>query len=115
MEVIVSRGCGLDVHQATVVACLLTGEPGTLPRKQVKTLSAMTEGLFPCQPIHLSGGVTGSTRDRKAQIRLARLRRPEKVMMWPTSSTSPILKRLADLSDEEMEAELLGGKTICLK
>ena len=42
MEVLVSRGCGLDVHQATVVACLLTGEPGRLPRKQVKTFSAMT-------------------------------------------------------------------------
>jgi transposase len=46
MEVIISRGCGLDVHQATVVACLLTGEPGRLPRKQVKTFSAMTEGLI---------------------------------------------------------------------
>ena len=45
MEVLVPRGCGLDVHQATVVACLLTGEPGALPRKQVKTFSAMTGGL----------------------------------------------------------------------
>jgi len=46
MEVLVPRGCGLDVHQATVVACLLTGEPGALPRKQVKTFSAMTGGLI---------------------------------------------------------------------
>jgi len=46
MEVLVSRGCGLDVHQATVVACLLTGEPGKLPRKQVKTFSTMTSGLI---------------------------------------------------------------------
>jgi hypothetical protein len=46
MEVIVSRGCGLNVHQATVVACLLTGEPGALPRKQVKTFSAMTGALI---------------------------------------------------------------------
>src|SRR6266536_282499 len=46
MEVLVSRGCGLDVHQATVVACLLTGEPGRLPRKQVKTFSTMTSGLI---------------------------------------------------------------------
>jgi len=36
MEVLLSRGYGLDVHQATVVACLLSGEPGALPRKQVK-------------------------------------------------------------------------------
>src|SRR5262249_14326335 len=46
MDVIVSRGCGLDVHQATVVACLLTGKPGALPRKQVKTFSAMTGALL---------------------------------------------------------------------
>jgi hypothetical protein len=46
MEVIVSRGCGLDVHQATIVACLLTSEPGALPRKQVKTFSAMTGALI---------------------------------------------------------------------
>lgn len=46
MEVLVSRGCGLDVHQATVVACLLTGAPGALPRKQVKTFSAMTGALI---------------------------------------------------------------------
>jgi len=46
MEVLVSRGCGLDVHQATVVACLLTGEPGRLPGKQVKTFSTMTSGLI---------------------------------------------------------------------
>jgi len=46
MEVMVSRGCGLDVHQATVVASLLVGEPGALPRKQVKTFSTMTSGLI---------------------------------------------------------------------
>jgi transposase len=46
MEVLVPRGCGLDVHQATVVACLLTGEPGRLPCKQVRTFSAMTGGLI---------------------------------------------------------------------
>jgi hypothetical protein len=46
MEVLVSRGCDLDVHQATVGAYLLTGEPGTLPRKRVKIFSGMTEGLI---------------------------------------------------------------------
>lgn len=46
MEVLVSRGCGLDVHQAMIVACLLTGEPGASPHKQVRTFSAMTSGLL---------------------------------------------------------------------
>jgi Kef-type K+ transport system membrane component KefB len=58
--VLISRCCGLDVHQATVVVCLLTGEPGSLPRIQVKTFSAATEGLmqihstysFTCKPLY---------------------------------------------------------------
>jgi transposase len=58
MDVIVSRGCGLDVHQATIVACLLTGEPGALPRKQVKTFSAMTEGLIELRDWLKSAGCT---------------------------------------------------------
>jgi transposase len=41
MEVIVSRGCGLDVHQSLIVACLMTGEPGQPVRKQIKSFSAM--------------------------------------------------------------------------
>jgi len=58
MEVMVSRGCGLDVHQATVVACLLVGAPGALPRKQVKTFSAMTEGLIELRDWLKSAGCT---------------------------------------------------------
>jgi transposase len=58
MEVMVSRGCGLDVHQATVVACLLTGEPGALPRKQVRTFSAMTGGLIELRDWLISAGCT---------------------------------------------------------
>lgn len=45
MEVLVERGCGLDVHQATVVACLLTGAAGSKPRKEVRTFRTMTASL----------------------------------------------------------------------
>ncbi|MGH6628188.1 MAG: IS110 family transposase [Burkholderiales bacterium] len=58
MEVLVSRGCGLDVHQATVVGCLLVGEPGTLPRKQVKTFSTMTSTLIELRDWLKSEGCT---------------------------------------------------------
>jgi transposase len=58
MEVIVSRGCGLDVHQATVVACLLVGEPGTAPRKRVKTFSTMTSGLIELRDFLAAAGCT---------------------------------------------------------
>jgi transposase len=46
MEAIVERCCGLDVHQSTVVACLLIGPADKRPRKQVRTFSAMTDDLL---------------------------------------------------------------------
>jgi transposase len=46
MEPIVERCCGLDVHQATVVACLLVGRADERPRKVVRTFSTMTRSLM---------------------------------------------------------------------
>lgn len=46
MEPIVERCCGLDVHQATVVACLLVGGPHQRTTKTVRTFSAMTRDLM---------------------------------------------------------------------
>ena len=45
MEAIVERTCGLDVHQATVVACLLVGAADRKPRKEVRTFGTMTPDL----------------------------------------------------------------------
>src|SRR3954464_10042552 len=45
MEAIVERCAGLDVHQATVVACVLIGEAGHKPRKEIRTFSTMTRDL----------------------------------------------------------------------
>ena len=45
MEPIVERGCGLDVHQATVVACLLVGQAHERARKEVRTFSTFTGDL----------------------------------------------------------------------
>jgi len=46
MEAITERCCGLDVHQATVVACLLTGRADEKPRRQVRSFSTVTKGLL---------------------------------------------------------------------
>lgn len=46
MEAIVERSCGLDVHQATVVACLLVGTADKRPRKEVRTFGTMTADLL---------------------------------------------------------------------
>jgi transposase len=45
MEAIVERCAGLDIHQATVVACVLIGEAGRKPRKEIRTFSTMTRDL----------------------------------------------------------------------
>jgi transposase len=46
METIVERCCGLDVHQAKVVACLLVGGPHERARKEVRTFGATTQDLL---------------------------------------------------------------------
>jgi transposase len=45
MQAIIERCCGLDVHQETVVACLLVGAPGAQPMKEVRTFGAVTRDL----------------------------------------------------------------------
>src|SRR5262245_25122866 len=41
MEVLVARCCGLDVHEASVTACVLLDEGGRTPRKLIRTFRAM--------------------------------------------------------------------------
>jgi transposase len=45
MEAIIERCAGLDVHQATVVACVLIGKAGCKPRKEIRTFSTLTRDL----------------------------------------------------------------------
>lgn len=46
MEAIVERCCGLDVHQASVVACLLVGVGANRPRKEIRTFGTTTRELL---------------------------------------------------------------------
>jgi transposase len=45
MDAIIERCAGLDVHPATVVACVLIGEAGRKPHKAIRTFSTMTRDL----------------------------------------------------------------------
>ncbi len=45
MEIVAERCCGLDVHEATVVACLLTGAANEKPKKEIRTFSTFTRDL----------------------------------------------------------------------
>ena len=54
----IERAAGLDVHQETVVACVLIGKPGWRPTKEVRTFRTMTRELEGLRDWLLSLGVT---------------------------------------------------------
>jgi transposase len=41
MDIIIDKGCGLDIHKETVVACVM----GSGIKKEIRTFSAMTGDL----------------------------------------------------------------------
>jgi transposase len=58
MQTLVERGCGLDVHQATVVACLLIVLKDGKVRKQMRTFGTTTRELLSLREWLLSEGCT---------------------------------------------------------
>jgi transposase len=58
MQTVVERGCGLDVHQATVVACLLVLRKDGRVHKQVRTFGTTTRELVSLREWLLAEGCT---------------------------------------------------------
>jgi hypothetical protein len=54
MEIIIERGCGLDVHKETVVACIM----GTGIKKEIRTYTTMTNDLLRLKGWLQEAGVT---------------------------------------------------------
>ena len=54
MEIIIERGCGLDVHKETVVACIM----GTGIQKEVRTYTSMTHDLLRLKGWLQEAGIT---------------------------------------------------------
>ena len=54
MQVVYERCCGIDVHKATVVACVIVPGPDGRPLKETRTFATMTEDLE-----GLAGWLTG--------------------------------------------------------
>ena len=46
MRTLVERGCGLEVHQAVILACLLVGKTGGKGRKEIRRFATTTAGLL---------------------------------------------------------------------
>ena len=42
MDIIIEKGCGLDVHKGTVVVCIM----GTGIKKEIRTYTSMTNDLL---------------------------------------------------------------------
>jgi transposase len=57
MHTVVERCCGLDIHQASVVACILIQEGRTV-RKEIRTFSTMTRDLETLRDWLVAQGVT---------------------------------------------------------
>ena len=58
MEAIIECACGLDVHQSSVVACVITGAAGQPASRETQTFGAMTCDLASLREWLLEMGVT---------------------------------------------------------
>lgn len=58
MDSLIERCCGLDVHQGTVVACLLVGKADERPRKELKTFRTVTAELLELRAWLVQAGCT---------------------------------------------------------
>lgn len=58
MEAIVERGCGIDVGQATLTACLLVGGSGERPRRTIRTFGTVSRDLIELREWLSSEGCT---------------------------------------------------------
>lgn len=58
MDTVIERSAGLDVHQATVVACMVIEEAGHRPKRETRTFSSVRAGLEEMRDWLKSSGVT---------------------------------------------------------
>jgi transposase len=57
-ETVVARACGLDVHEAVIVACVIIDQPGKRPKKTIRSFGATRQDLLELREWVLSEGVT---------------------------------------------------------
>ncbi len=58
MEAIIERAAGLDVHQGSVVACVIIGAAGRRPSRETRTFGTMSRDLIALRAWLLEMGVT---------------------------------------------------------
>src|SRR5579885_2797036 len=111
MEVLHPRCCGVDVHKASVVACLLMPGRGGAPEREVRTFSTMTEDL-----LALVDWLGGAGCTHVAMESTGRFWKPlynllegvvEEVMVVNAAHIKQVPGRKTDVKDAEWIADLL--------
>ena len=69
MDPIIERCCGLDVHQATVVACVLVAPAHQKARKESRTFGTKTRELMDLHEIHTTEEAVAALEEREARVR----------------------------------------------
>ncbi len=111
MEVLHPRCCGVDVHKASVVACLLMPGRGGAPEREVRTFSTMTEDL-----LALVDWLGGAGCTHVAMESTGRFWKPlynllegvvEEVLVVNAAHIKQVPGRTTDVKDAEWIADLL--------
>jgi transposase len=110
MQTLVERGCGLDVHQATVVACLLmVGKDGKV-QKQIRTFGTATRELLSLRTWLLSEGCSHVAMESTGvywKPVYAILEGPFQIVVANAQHVKKVPGRKTDVKDAEWIADLL--------
>jgi transposase len=110
MQTMVERGCGLDVHQATVVACLLIVLKTGKVQKQIRTFGTTTRELVSLREWLLSEGCTHSAMESTGVYGkpiYAILEGAFEIVVANAQHVKKVPGRKTDVKDAEWIADLL--------
>src|SRR6266403_3525112 len=110
MQTLVQCGCGLDVHQATVVACLLVALKDGKVKKQVRTFNTTTRELVNLREWLLSEGCTHLAMESTGvywKPVYAILEGAFQIVVANAQHVKKVPGRKTDVKDAEWIAELL--------
>jgi transposase len=107
MQTLVERGCGLDVHQATVVACLLIVRKDGRVQKQLRTFGTTTRELLSLREWLLSEGCTHVALESYWKPVYAILEGAFQIVVANAQHVKKVPGRKTDVKDAEWMADLL--------
>ena len=110
MQTLVERGCGLDVHQATVVACLLILRKDGKVHKQMRTFATTTRELVSLRTWLLAEGCTHAAMESTGvycKPIYAVLEGALEIVVANAQHVKKVPGRKTDVKDAEWLADLL--------